>query len=255
MSNRKAFTLIEVLISIALLGLILVPLFSVVDLMRDSNNHLLKSLEKSKKITKATKVLYLDILSSNGELQIKKDEFTRLCMNETKNSLYNLPVAKVCWVVLKEKNTLVRIEGSEYKMPLLSEERVEVDAVMSGLELFDIYQQKDKVLVLIQQQGQEPISFMLQGITNPVLEVFPDGTKLMRDGRKILPNGTEEFKDGSKILPDGTLVPAPNKGQQNIGDGNNKNPKPKDNNKVKGQNNPKKGTEKSQPKPLNPNDS
>ena len=211
MRNRKAFTLIEVLISIALLGMIIVPLFSVVDMMRNSNERLLISLEKSKQITKATKVLFLDILSSDGTLVVKKDEFTRLCIDETKNSLYNLPIAKVCWVVLKDKNTLARIEGHSYKIPLVSEDRVEVDAVMTGVELFDVYQQKDKVLVLIQQKGQEPISFMVQGITNPVLEILANGTKIMRDGRKILRDGTIIYKDGSKLLPNGTLVPKPNK--------------------------------------------
>jgi len=211
MANRKAFTLIEVLISIALLGIILVPLFSVVDLMRDSNQHLLKSLEKSKQITKATKVLFLDVLSSDGKIDIKKDEFTRLCLEETKNSLYNLTLAKVCWVVLKDKNTLVRVEGNKYSMPLQGEDKVEVDTVMTDVSLFDVYHEKDKVLILLQQKGKEPISFMVQGITNPVLKVLPDGTKIMRDGRKILPNGTQIFKDGSKILPDGTIVPAPNK--------------------------------------------
>ena len=214
MANRKAFTLIEVLISIALLGLIIVPLFSVVDMMRNSNDHLLKALENSKQITKATKVLFLDVLSSDGRLEIKKDEFTRLCIDETKNSLYNLPVAKVCWVVLKNKNTLVRMEGNAYKLPLKSDDRVEVDAVMSDVELFDVYHEKDKVVVLIKQQSKEPISFMVQGITNPVLEVLADGTQIMRDGRKILPDGTQIFKDGSKILPNGTIVPAPNKRRQ-----------------------------------------
>jgi len=209
MENRKAFTLIEVLISIALLGMLIVPLFSVVDMMRKSNDKLLTALEESKQITKATKVLFLDILSSDGRLVIKKDEFTQLCMEETKNSLYNLPVAKVCWVVLKHKNTLARVEGNVYKMPLESEDRAEVDTVMTDIDIFDVYQQKDKVLVLIQQKGEEPISFMVQGITNPVLEILPDGTQIMRDGRKILPDGTQIFKDGSKILPDGTIVPAP----------------------------------------------
>jgi len=217
MANRKAFTLIEVLISIALLGLIIVPLFSVVDMMRNSNDHLLKALKNSKQITKATKVLFLDILSSDGKLEIKKEEFTRLCIDETKNSLYNLPVAKVCWVVLKSKNTLVRMEGNAYKLPLKSDDRVEVDAVMNDVELFDVYHEKDKVVVLIKQQSKEPISFMVQGITNPVLEVLPDGTQIMRDGRKILPDGTQVFKDGSKILPNGTIVPAPNKRKPNKG--------------------------------------
>jgi len=211
MAKRKAFTLLEVLISIALLGIILVPLFSVVDLMKDSNKHLLESLEKSKQITKATKVLFLDVLSSDGKIEIKKDEFTRLCLEETKNSLYNLTLAKVCWVVHKDKNTLLRIEGSKYTLPLEGEDKVEIDKIMSDMVLFDIYHEKDKVLILLQQKGKEAISFMVQGITNPVLKVLPNGTKIMRDGRKILPDGTQIFKDGSKILPNGTIVPSPNK--------------------------------------------
>jgi len=197
MSNRKAFTLIEVLISIALLGLIIVPLFSVVEMMRMSNDNLLRSLEKSQKVTKATKVLFMDIVSSDGRLTFKKDEFTRLCIEETKNSLYGLPVAKVCWLVLKDKNTLTRVEGYNYKLPLKFEDKVEVDTVMTGLELFDVYHTKDKVLVLLKEKDKTPISFMVQGIINPVAKVLADGTQV--------------FKDGSKILPDGTIVPAPKK--------------------------------------------
>lgn len=211
MQKRKAFTLIEVLISIALLGLILVPLFSVVNMMRQSNDKLLDSLEKSEQITQATKVLFLDILGSDGKLDIQKDEFTRLCIEKTSNSLYNLPEAKVCWIVLKKDNTLARIEGNGYKLPTKSEDRVEVDRVMRDVELFDVYHEKDKVLVLLKQKAKKPISFMVQGITNPVLKVLPDGTQVMRDERKILPDGTQVFPDGSKILPDGTHIDAPPK--------------------------------------------
>jgi prepilin-type N-terminal cleavage/methylation domain-containing protein len=167
MFNRKAFTLLEVLISIALMGIVIVALFSSVDMLQNSNQHLLKYLEKSKKITKATKTLYLDMMGSDGNITIQKDEFSRICMEKTQNSLYALPLAKVCWVVLKKDKTLVRIEGNAYHLPLLSEERVEIDTIMTGMEVFDIYHEKDKILVLMQQQGKEPISFMLQGITKP----------------------------------------------------------------------------------------
>jgi len=217
MSNRKAFTLIEVLISIALLGLIIVPLFSVVEMMRMSNDNLLRSLEKSQKVTKATKVLFMDIVSSDGRLTFKKDEFTRLCIEETKNSLYGLPVVKVCWLVLKNKNTLSRVEGYNYKLPLKFEDKVEVDTVMTGLELFDVYHTKDKVLVLLKEKDKKPISFMVQGIINPVAKVLADGTQV--------------FKDGSKILPDGTIVPAPkkNKAKNNNARNNIQRERPKNN--------------------------
>jgi prepilin-type N-terminal cleavage/methylation domain-containing protein len=168
MSNRKAFTLLEVLISIALLGIVILALFSSVDMLQNSNQHLLKYLEKSKKVTNATKVLYLDILASDGNITIQKDGFSRVCIEETQNSLYALPAAKVCWIVLKKDNTLARIEGNYYHLPVNPEERVEINPIMNDIEVFDIYHEKDKVLVLIQQKGQEPISFMLQGITQPV---------------------------------------------------------------------------------------
>lgn len=167
MTKRKAFTLIEVLISIALMGIVIVALFSSVDMMQDSNQQLAQYVEKSKKTTNITKVLYLDLIHSDGNITIIKDEFSRVCIGETRNSLYALPSAKVCWVVLKKENTLARIEGNGYHLPLRLEERVEIDPVMTEIEVFDLYQEKDKILVLIQQQGKEPISFMLQGITKP----------------------------------------------------------------------------------------
>ena len=167
MQKRKAFTLLEVLISIGLLGIIMSGLFSVVSMMRASNAQLLGYLEKAKVTTLASKVLYLDILSSDGNLTITKDEFSRLCMEETTNSLYGLTLAKVCWVVLKEKNTLVRVEGNDFKLPLKFENKVEVDTVIKELESFDVVHQNDKVIVVLKEKGKEPISFLIQGIVQP----------------------------------------------------------------------------------------
>jgi len=200
MQKRKAFTLIEVLISIFLLGLILVPLFSVVDMMKASNAQLLKSLERTDKITKATKVLFLDIMGSDGNLSIKKDEFTRLCIEETSNSLYNLPIAKVCWLVLKEKNTLVRAEGNAYKLPLGYEDRVEVDKIMSGIELFDVTHYEDKVLVVLKEREKKPISFMLQGITKPKKKPKKDAKNTKDDQYQRDSNGNILRDPGGRPL-------------------------------------------------------
>jgi len=166
---RPAFTLIEVLISIALLGIILPVLYSSVDVLQDSNRHLFHYLEKAKKQTQATDMFYLDIASSNGDLEIKKEEFAHLCINQTKNSLYGLSYPKVCWVVLKEKHQLVRVEGVDFHLPLRMDEKVWVDPVMSDVELFDLYWEEGRVLVLVKKKGSLATTFMVQGITKPLL--------------------------------------------------------------------------------------
>ena len=214
-TSKRAFTLIEVLISIALMGIIVVALFSTVKMMRDSNAHLLTYLEKSKKITQATKVLYLDIASSDGNITIKKDEFSRLCLNETRNSLYGLSLAKVCWVVLKKQNTLVRIEGNNYRLPPRLEEKVEVNTVMKNIELFDVYHKKDKIVVLLKQKSKETIAFMVQGVSKPLptiimkgnLKGFPRGTKIS-GGKIVLPDG-KKYPLGSKVGKNGEIIPPP----------------------------------------------
>jgi len=205
-NNKKAFTLIEVLISIGLLGIIIVALFSTVSMMRSSNAHLYEYLQKSKKITKATKVLYMDIVSSDGNITIKKDDFTRLCMLETRNSLYALSLAKVCWVVLKEDNTLVRIEGNNYELPTRFEDRVEVNPVMKHIELFDVYHQKDKVLVFIKQKGEKPITFMVQGVSKPVVKKVKKKKPVKKPNKKT-PLRQNPNRPGQQTTQQGIVNP------------------------------------------------
>ncbi len=188
MTGHKAFTLLEVLISIALMGIVLVALFSSVDILQDSNQHLSKQLKKTKKITEATQVLYKDILSSDGNLTIIKEEFTRLCIESTANSLYALPRAKVCWVVMKDNNQLVRVEGIKYTLPTRSDDRVEVDIVMQDVELFDVYHSNDKVLVVLKEKSQEAIRYMVQGIVKPKPPKKNDNNNTENSSTADIPN-------------------------------------------------------------------
>ena len=167
MRNRPAFTIIEVLIAIALMGIILPALYETVALLRNSNNQLFEHLEKEKKARKVFDTLYLDLLSSDGNITIKKNDFSRVCIENTKNSLYGLSSAKVCWLVMKEDNTLVRVEGYGYSLPTGIDEKVEVDQVMKDMALFDLYYAKDKILVLLKSKKQDAVTFMVQGVSKP----------------------------------------------------------------------------------------
>jgi len=171
MANRakfkSAFTLIEILIATALLSIVLIGLYGVLDTQKRSVGIIKENLDKSIDHDRAIMVLYNDILRSDGNITLKKGERDTLCMQSTRNSLYGLDIAKVCWLVEKEGDTLVRVEGNGYKLPLGLEDKVEVDKVLKGVKLFDITRSKDNILAVIQEANKEPYSFLLQGIKEP----------------------------------------------------------------------------------------
>ena len=168
--KHSAFTIIEVLISISLLSLVLMALYRSADLMRSSNLHLFNYLQKSSNTLKGSRTLYMDLMHAEHNITINVEEkFHRLTINNTSHSLYGLAKAKVVWLVYKENNTLLRVEGGEYNLPLKDEEHVEIDIIAKNIELFKVYRskKKDKVLAMIQIVGQEPQIFMSQNIPDP----------------------------------------------------------------------------------------
>jgi len=162
--RRNAFTLIEVLISISLLSLVLLALYNSVGMLRKSNAQLFQHLQSADKEKEGTETLFLDIAGSDGNITITGDEFSRLCMESTVNSLYGLPSARVCWVVSKEKHILLRSEGNGYRLPTRSDDRVEVDGVIRNIDLFRAYRKKSDLIVLLRQKNKKSISFMVQGV-------------------------------------------------------------------------------------------
>ena len=164
---RPAFTLIEILIATSLLSIVLIGLYGVLDTQKRSVDIIKKNLDKSIDHDRVIMVLYNDILSSDGNITLKKGERDTLCIESTRNSLYELGIAKVCWLVLKENDTLVRVEGNSYRLPLGLEDNVEADRVLKGVKVFDITRDKNNVLAVIKEANKEPYSFLLQGIKPP----------------------------------------------------------------------------------------
>ncbi len=192
--RRSAFTLIEVLISIALLSLVLLALYKSLDMLTHSNRQLFHYLEASHQEKTGTETLFQDIAGSDGNLSIAGDEFSRLCLESSANSLYGLPAAKVCWVVSKKDHMLLRSEGNGYTLPLNSDDRVAVDAVIRDIDLFRVYRKKSEVLVMLRQKGKKSISFLVQGVP----EIVKKKPKKLKKAKK--PN-TPQKNPGAKNRP------------------------------------------------------
>ena len=195
---RPAFTLIEILIATALLSIVLIGLYSVLDTQKRSVDIIKKNLDKSIDHDRVIMVLYNDILSSDGNITLKKGERDTLCIESTRNSLYELGVAKVCWLVLKEEDTLIRIEGNGYKLPMGLEDTVEVDRVLKGVRVFDITRKKSDVLAVIKEANKEPYSFLLQGIKPPPKPKPKPKKKVVKP--KTTPQKTKD-KNGTEQPP------------------------------------------------------
>ena len=191
-NRREAFTLIEVLISITLLSLVLMALYRSTDILRRSNKHLYNNLEKSSKSMRGNRVLYMDLLQSDDNISINDaNEFHQITMLNTANSLYGQSSAQVTWLVSKNENTLLRVEGSNYELPLKEDIYVEIDPIVSKVELFKVYKnrKKNKLLILLQFNGRPVQSFMIQNRT-----IAKTAEELKRERADV---GNAEFLDSA----------------------------------------------------------
>jgi len=167
MRMRRAFTLLEMLISTALLALVLIGLYGALNMQKRSTKHLFGFLTQALDADRGAVVLYRDIFQSDGNITLVNGEFDRLCLERTSHSLHGLSQAKVCWVVAKEGRALLRIEGNDFRLPLRSSDGVEIDEVMKPMALFDVQKNKKSVLVALQQLNRDPYAFLVQGVEPP----------------------------------------------------------------------------------------
>ena len=150
-----------------LLSLVLMALYRSADILRASNRNLFHHLENSSNSIKGMKTLYMDIIYSDGNLTITHlKKFHSIEIINTKHSLYGLYHSKVTWLVYKEDNTLLRIEGNNYDLPLQEKDNVEIDTIIKNIELFKIYTNKknNKVIVISKVLNQDAQSFMINNL-------------------------------------------------------------------------------------------
>lgn len=160
--KRKAFTLVELIVSIALFGLIAVFLFGTIDGLRKQQTFY---QQKESLIAQKNQILSLlrtdlDRPQSVGVSATNSKDFNIVSITGSNRSLYGIDRPYVLWIVLKNDNTLVRLE-SPYKiiLPLPPEALYMTHSDVIGVhcELFRLYDSSRHRLIYLKFENQSPL--------------------------------------------------------------------------------------------------
>ena len=160
--QKRAFTLIELIVSVIILSLIVTFLYSGLGTLKNSTAALFKKDNKRKSALNVKKLFILDIMQSS-ELNISKTKSKNIdfIFLYSKNSLYGIYKPQIYYFVDK-KNRLIRSEGVNYKLPLNEENlyNIKYDVILKDIEFFKLYKNKKKNLILIIiKQKKKPMNY------------------------------------------------------------------------------------------------
>jgi len=160
--KRNGFTLIELVVSIALFGLITVFLFGVIDELRKQQTFFQQKevvIEKKNQIVSLLRTDFDRAQSVTVSPSMSKD-FDSISITGSNRSLYGIDRPYVKWVVLKSDNTLVRLESSSLiTIPIAPEALYSIhsDRVAKQCELFRMYDSPKHRMLYLKVQNQSPL--------------------------------------------------------------------------------------------------
>jgi len=108
---KRAFTLIEVIISIFLFSLIVVFLYKSVSSLKLNNKNLIQNSKQNKTISRTIKLLKEDLILAR-KLSLKKVDKNYIIIEQTLSSIHDIAKPFVSWKILKD-NSLVRVEQTK----------------------------------------------------------------------------------------------------------------------------------------------
>lgn len=145
---RKAFTIIELLISIALLSILIVFMYQNIDVLKKSNFIYEKFYNKTSLNTKIHTTIFLDLAQSISVKKINGD-FDRVIL-QTSHSHFGIIMPYVAYIV--NKNTLYRVESIKQIPSKITDDflpYLKFEVVKKGIKKFKFYQAKNSFLVVL----------------------------------------------------------------------------------------------------------
>ena len=157
--TKRAFTLVEILVSVVLLAMISLFVSSLTYQTTKNNKIYENSVKKDLKLEKVVDALYRDIIQLLS-INVKSYDRYSVLQMKSKNSIHGIEEPYVTWLVLKQNDTLIRLESAkQIVLPIKQElkHRIFIDRVISDCKNFSVNLSKNKnsILVFLQVKKQE----------------------------------------------------------------------------------------------------
>lgn len=161
--NKRAFTLIEVLISISILVLVFVFIYSQFNLAQLSTKKTTFIEKQTTNRAMIIQLLYSDFITSkdiNPTSGKSYDKFFESFSSE--NSLYGIDKPFIKYVVIssQEGNNLVRLEGVTSDIDFQNaNSKFYIDIVVKNIKFFKVLKNEEYIEFFIQSKGMKDIYF------------------------------------------------------------------------------------------------
>jgi len=162
-SSKKAFTLIEVLISVTILVLIFTFLYSQFNLAQKSTKKTTTIEKYSTKRAKIIELIYNDFATSRDIVSTSGKNYDKFINPfTTQNSLYEIvnPFVKYVVIVSSEGNNLMRLESTDKNMDVSNAiSEYYIDKVLENVTYFKVLTQRDYIEFFVKADGMKDIYF------------------------------------------------------------------------------------------------
>ena len=159
---KKAFTLLEVVISITLFMILLIFLYKTLDQTKHSNKQFLKQSQNLKYENELCDIFLEDILESYSKIEIKSDNDKNSLLRFTSLNSYHNSFFNHITYLISSNNKLIRMESKERfnlsDTPIDFYDYSFIDVLLENIELFEVEENTvngNKNYVLIVKQKDE----------------------------------------------------------------------------------------------------
>ncbi len=157
--DKKAFTLLEVTISITLFMILVLFLYKSLDQTKHTNKIFENKKYELQKANNLNNIFLEDIAESISSIDILNDSDKNSIVRFKSNNTYHNPFLQNITYLISSNGMLVRIESKDkFKMQdslLDFYENAYIDILLKDIEYFEVKNNKDEILLVIKQKNKK----------------------------------------------------------------------------------------------------